>query len=555
MGGALSKMTRNIGNKNLLFAYILLALLSVLPYLNASQGEFVWDDTAFYVDNPAFTSDPNVGRFFLTSVWQQSKLQTKDPLYRPVFLTSMWVNQKLFGSNAFAHHLFSIGLHLAATLMLFSLLRRLLTDSGVLPALAGALVFAIHPIHVEAVAWISAYGHVMATFLLLAAMHCYLRNIDNMAVYWLGLSLILFAAALLTLEIAVAFPLLLTAYEYLRFRHIRLRRVVPFWIMLALYFAIRKGVLHEMTPLDMSSLSGWRTGLSFAMAYVEYLFIPWPQLVYAAVPESGIVTPSGGALTLVLGAAILALFRLQVPQKWLLIFGVVWIALTLVAPIVAAFTPRPLFALRTLYLPSVGISILAAWMVAVPLRSHRSAALAGLSLLIMAAVPATFMANRDWLVHTKVYEKILSVTPGALGTALSLAEEYEKQGDAPAAERVLLQAADYAQDDTSRITLYERLGLLYGIRGAITQSEQYYKKVLELTPNRSSAWVGLGNNAWAREDFPAALNAYLTAERADSTNYEAIYNSALVYGRLGNQSKAIEYFQRASALKQSKGGG
>ena len=230
------------------------------------------------------------------------------------------------------------------------------------------------------------------------------------------------------------------------------------------------------------------------------------------------------------------------------------LALTLVAPIVAAFTPRPLFALRTLYLPSVGINILAAWVVAVPLRSHRSAALAGLSLLIMAAVPATLMANRDWLVHTKVYEKILSVTPGALGTALSLAEEYEKQGNAPVAERVLLQAADYVQDGTSRITLYERLGLLYGIRGAITQSEQYYKKVLELTPNRSSAWVGLGNNAWAREDFPAALNAYLTAERSDPTNYEAVYNSALVYGRLGNQSKAIEYFQRASALKQSTGG-
>ena len=135
-----------------------------------------------------------------------------------------------------------------------------------------------------------------------------------------------------------------------------------------------------------------------------------------------------------------------------------------------------------------------------------------------------------------------------------MANLYDKRGDAAAAERVLLQAAEHAQDDPSRVSIYERMGLLYGIRGAVAQSEQYYRKVLELAPRRSSAWVGLGNNAWARGEMRSALEAYLTAAEADPANYEASHNVALAYQRLGDQSRAAEYFQRARNLQQMTAG-
>ncbi len=540
--------------KGPLFAYMLVALFSVLPYLNVLHGEFVIDDVAFYVDNPAFAADPNIARFFVTSVWEHSSLQIKsDPLYRPLFLTVMWINQTLFGSNVVAHHLFNIGLHLAAALLLLQLLRRLLPESGLLPALAGTLIFAAHPVHVQAVAWIGAYGHIMATALLLGAMLCYLRHIGGATGYWLGLSLVLFALALLTLETAVVFPLLITAYEYLRLRRIHLRRVIPFWAVLVLYFVVRKLVLGQAAPLDIGNLSAWGTALAFAVGYVEFLFVPWPQFVYLDMPAGGVVTPTGGVLALLLVAAVAVAVRLQTSGKEVLLFGLCWIVLALTVPVISALNPFPLFALRALYLPSVGVSILVAWMVAVSLREQRTIAWAAIALLLMAAVPATLLANRDWLVNTKVYERILLVTPTA-NAAIALANLYDKRGDAAAAERVLLRAAEHAQDDPSRVSVYERMGLLYGTRGAVAQSEQYYRKVLELAPKRSSAWVGLGNNAWARGEMQSALDAYLTAAESDPANYEASHNVALAYQRLGDQSRAAEYFQRARNLQQMTAG-
>lgn len=145
-----------MASKHTLLAYLLLALFCVLPYLNVLHGEFVWDDVAFYVDNPGFTADHNIGRFFLTSLWDHSALHIHSATYRPFTLVAMWVNQTLFGSSVVAHHLFNIALHLVSTLLLLRLLLRLLPESGLLPALAGALIFAVHPVHVEAVAWISA---------------------------------------------------------------------------------------------------------------------------------------------------------------------------------------------------------------------------------------------------------------------------------------------------------------------------------------------------------------------------------------------------------------
>jgi tetratricopeptide (TPR) repeat protein len=95
------------------------------------------------------------------------------------------------------------------------------------------------------------------------------------------------------------------------------------------------------------------------------------------------------------------------------------------------------------------------------------------------------------------------------------------------------------------------LGLLYGKRGATNQSEQYYQKVVELAPKRSSAWVGLGNNAWARGEIRQALDFYLKALGADPTNHEANYNVALAYRQLGDQQRADDYFQRDRNLQQA----
>lgn len=548
-----SEPTSSAETKYLLFAYILVALFSVLPYLNVINGEFVIDDVALYVDNTAFTANHNIGRFFLSNLWDHASVEINNsPLYRPLLLIVMWVSQTLFGGNVVAYHLFNIGLHLTAALLLLTLLRRLLPASGLLPALAGALIFAVHPVHVEAIAWISAFGHAMATALLLGSMLGYLRYTEGGGGrYWFALSLTLFALALFSMETTIVFPLLITAYEYLRLRRINFGRVLPFWILLVLYFVVRKLVLGQLAPLNFDHALAWGTALNFVIGYIEFLFVPWPQFVYLELPAHGIATPTGGVLALILVAIAFVAVRLKTKEKTVLLFGLCWILLALAPPILASFNPFPLFALRTLYLPSVGVSILVAWLVAVMLHRQKTATMSVCAFLLAAAIPATMLANRDWLVNSKVYEKVYSVTQ-SVGSAIALADIYGKSGNADA-ERILLRATKMAQDDLSRVNVYERLGLLYGTGGAVTQSEQYYRKVLELSPKHSSAWVGLGNNAWTRGDVKSALDNYLAAVDADPANYEASHNVALAYRQLGDLPRAAEYSERARYLQQTTG--
>ena len=540
-------------NRLQIVAYLLVALCAFLSYVNVLQGEFVLDDVAFYVNNPGLTADHDISRFFYTSVWKHSILKRQsDPLYRPLFMTIMWINQTLFGGNVVAHHLFNVGMHLSATLMTLQLLRRLLPAAGLLPPVAGALLFAVHPVHAEAVSWIGAYGHILATTLLLVAMLCYLRHLESSALPWLVFSLTLFALALFSVEVAVAFPLILTGYEYLRYKKIHSGRAAAFWGLLVLYFIVRKLVLGQMAPLNISSLSAWSTALNFAAAYIEQLFMPWPQFVYLTTPAKGVASPAGGMLALALVVGVLVLIRRQVPERPVMLFSICWIVFALTAPILAALNAHPMFALRSLYLSSVGISIFTAWIFAITLPKYRLTAVVTFGLLVVLAVPTTLAANRDWLNNLVVYEKIFNINPTASEVAIKLANIYEDLGKAALAEGVLLKAVNYAPDSHSQAGIHERLGVLYGIQGDFAKSEQKFREVLKLFPEKSSAWVGLGNIALMRGDIRSALHNYLQAIELDPNNNEASYNVALAYQKLGDLQRAAEYLRRSQITDKLK---
>lgn len=540
-----SHITKQYSENRHILAYLVVAFFAFISYANVLHGEFVLDDVAFYVNNSALTADHDITRFFFTSVWKHSILQRQtDPLYRPLFMVVMWVNQMLIGSNVVAHHLFNVGLHVLATIMTLRLLSRLLPAAGLLPQFAGALLFAVHPVHVETVSWISAFGHVLATSLLLGAMLCYLRHLEDTALKWLTCALTMFALALLSIEVAVAFPVIISAYEYLRFRKIHSCRIASFWVILVLYFVVRKLVLGQMAPLNIGSLTAWATAYSFASAYIEYLFVPWPQFVYLMTPVNGIVSPTGGILTIAFVVGVTIIVRRQVPEKQVMLFSLFWIVFAMATPVIAALNAHPMFAIRSLYLSSVGISIFTAWIFTAAQPKKRPLAVVLFGLLVALAVPVTLAANRDWLNNQVVYEKIFSVTPESSGVAVKLADIYENLGKEQVAERTLLTAVAHAPDDKSLVSLYERLGLMYGIKGDAVRSEKYYREVLKLSPEKSSAWVGLGNIALMHGEMQAALKYYLRAVELDPDNNEANYDVALVYQKLGNLPLAETYLRR-----------
>ncbi len=527
-------------------AALAVLLLAVVAYLNCLAGEFVLDDQAFYVNNPSLTANHDVSRFFTSSVWEHSILaRQSDPLYRPVFMLAMWVNQSLFGSSTIAHHAFSILLHALASLMLLQLLRRLLPNAGTLPPLAGALLFAAHPVHVEAVSWISAFGHPLATLLLLGALLCHLRHGESGKPWPLALSLGLFGLALLSMEVAIAFPLIVTCYEYLDHRRLlTLRNVAP-WVLLLCYVVLRTAVLAQAVPLDLTSAAPWKTAANFAGAYLDQLLVPWPQPFYLSTPEHGISLSAHGVATIIIGATLaFALVRRNLPDRRVLLFGICWILFSLTAPVLAALNPHPMFAVRSLYLASAGVSILIAWFLT-HCRQVKLPAALFVGLLVTTALATTVLATRSWRTELAIVEKVLATAPGNDAAAVKAADFYDAGGKFELAEKTLLAALPHAPTTSARAILHNRLGMLYGTHNLFDKSAGQYRETLQFDPANSPALVGLGNIALLRNDYRTAISRYLAAIEADPNNREAYFNASLAYRRLGDNVLADDYLRKA----------
>src|SRR5574340_712765 len=194
---------------------LLLLAATFIVYVGTLQFEFVYDDMGQIVNNPVVHSWRYLPWYFHSNVWMQQ--YAVGNYYRPLFLFWLLLNYTLFGLQPLFWHLTTVLAHLAVTWMVYLLVRRLTSDQAT--AAIAALLFGLHPIHLEAVAWISGVTEPLLAMLLVPAFLCYLNYRERgRARRWLLLSLLLFALALLTKETAVVLPALLFAYAWIYVR-------------------------------------------------------------------------------------------------------------------------------------------------------------------------------------------------------------------------------------------------------------------------------------------------------------------------------------------------
>jgi hypothetical protein len=284
-----------------LAAAAMLVLATAAVYAGSLANGFVYDDDAQVLEN-AFVQNPRLwSRIFTGSVWSFWGLHTN--FYRPLQILCYWVMFRLAGPNPAAFHLFQLLLYAATVLLVYLLGRRLLEDR--LVAFVGALLWAMHPLHVEAVAWISALPDVAYGFFYLLALLLFLRAEKAESGRWRGqrLAALVFFVALLFKEMALTLPLLLLAYWFfLPTRQSRLSRAVhyiPYLLAVGAYVAIRASALGylsfashlgKVTPRLVAASFGllgehgrlffWPTQLNTFRTFELELSLrsPWPWL-------------------------------------------------------------------------------------------------------------------------------------------------------------------------------------------------------------------------------------------------------------------------------------
>jgi tetratricopeptide (TPR) repeat protein len=523
-----------------LLAALISVLLAVVAYANGLGGAFVLDDRSFLVDNPHLTEPHNLSYFFSGDLSSYSNAPAFTAVYRPLFFAVLWLGNVLWPGNPLAFHLLSLGLHLAATLLLLAIIPRLLPGVSPLAAGVGACLFAVHPVHVEAVAWVSAFVHPMATALILASylFHDHHQRTSN--IYALGLAGFFFFVALFASETAIGYPFLIIACDWIRHGRPRPFWAAPYFALLALYFGIRYAVIGEAAPLNLGDPGAWLRFPFFLAEYLRHLIFPYPQPLYLAMQSNWEVSLGSGlaAITLV---ALFCFLLVRLPRdRQGPLFAAAWVSAGLLPPLAAAFISTPLFAMRSLYMPSVGIGLLAAWLVSRIAPVHRKPGIAAIVALLSVALVATTAANQTWLDDGRVFRQVIAFNPENYAGYLSLGMYLERTGETRAAVQQYEKAVALAGPKDKASPL-ESLGRLLGKSGDSTRSLEIYRQITILEPNRSSAWVGVGNNLWYLGRLPEAANAYRKAHVADAGNREACYNLVLALKNLGRTEEAARY--------------
>jgi len=356
---------------------LLILAVTAACYAALLQAGFVWDDRQLVEGNSLVGSPAFFGEFLGVDLWSTATgvEEVKSGYYRPFFLLSLALDRLLWGLSPAGHHLQSLGWHLVAAVALWRLLRQLVSPVA---ALWGMGLFALHPVQVEAVAWVSARNDPMSAALLLGALSVLLPRSVSRGGCILGGTLCL--SALLTKESAVLAPVFLLLLDLARWRkpgerwrYLALGGALLAWALLRTWAGVGTAALpgaHDLVLLvksmpDLIGLAGamlaWPWPLSTGR-FLPYLHVPLESLVLGwsllllgsllAWKRGGALAGAGLAMAvLALAPTLLALAsKYQVGERYLYL-SMAGVALGLAAA--APASRRALWAGGLLALPCV----------------------------------------------------------------------------------------------------------------------------------------------------------------------------------------------------------
>jgi len=501
------------------------AVFAVLLYLNALPGGFVYDDLTYVQENPSVLGE--------TGVFDQP-LAPEHPelgLYRPLtVLTYRWTHQ-LAGMQPFPFHLGNALLHALASLLVVSLAGFL--GAGRATAGLAGLLFAAHPIHVEAVAWVVGRAEILATCFALLAILVHGRPSDRRPLSRAALASLLYGAAALSKESALCLPAFFLLHDLVRRDALPLRalalRLLPSALVCLALVALRIAVLDRFGPdpsthaylANLDLLERARLGLAVFGRSLRLLLVPYPTSVhYDPRPFFAAQAAALGGLallaTLLLGIG-LRRARRRTALLGLLLFGVGLLPFLHLVPF------GDVFADRFLYLASTGYCVTLASVLFTAARRPGPVRLA-LALLLLACF-STLTLNRNPAFRNQIalWRDAVRSQPAASFAHFQLADQYRRAG--------LLEY----QSESRKGAIYHYLESL---------------RVEPESPRAAEAHLRLGEYAGARMgDAAAAARHYRAALARAPTLYEAMLDLAALepQGVVGRQ-EARELLIRALGL-------
>ncbi|HXG94015.1 MAG TPA: tetratricopeptide repeat protein [Blastocatellia bacterium] len=561
--------------------------VTFLAFANTLFLDFAYDDKTQILQNETIRSFSNLPLAFTKEVWFWRVLQDKDPTkelkpttpyYRPMFTLYLMASWTLFGDKPTGWHLFNIVMHLLAVYFAFLILERITKDLRL--TTIATMLFAVHPLRAESVAWISGVTDLFLALFLFPSFYLYLLFREEGKQKHLIWSLVLFLLAAFSKEPAVALPIFITAYEMFlvpKERPLRERGIdalifsVLFLLVSVLYFSLRYNALgfilsdNKYTNYPLANVL-----LTIPLVICKYLgLLFWPMNLSIFHSTPLVQSPLDIRFFLpLLAIAAIAFGLWQLRHSRISRFAILWFGINLLPVLnLSAFGVDFMVQERYVYIPSLGFSLLIAQAIVklpiekwITIGGRRTAQAALVALIVVLLSVRTVAQNGVWKDDMTLWTEGAQTAPEQTMPHYILAFEYLKQQKY---DKAVEEFEKYMKLDPNNPVVMNNLAAghltLYEIematrpaqadRSHIERAIELCTKALSLRGDDAPLMDTLGKAYTFKDQYELALGWFDRGLRVQPDNPMIVFHKGATYLKLNQVDEAINLLESARRLQ------
>ncbi len=529
--------------RNSVISLLIIAALGFAVYANSLGGKFLWDDDLLVKDNLYIRNWSHISKIFSGNIGAGAMV--KFPSYRPLQILTYVIDHSLWKANPSGYHLTNILFHISAALCIFWLIN-ILFGNNLLSLLTAAL-FVVHPIHTEAVSYISGRADPMALTFMLLAFVFYVKSIPviarpneirpkqskneiasshntkNKMLLAMTAMIFFYTLALLSRENSLILLLLIPLYHYTFKKKFSIRQMMPLLTISALYILFRLTALRSIL-FDKACEAPFIDRLPGAFAaltnYIKLLFLPLRLHMEYGYRQFHFSDPP-----VLCGIALFALLIYYIwktkEKNKIVFFGLAWFLVGLL-PVSNLYPINAYMAEHWLYLPSVGVFLVVA---------------GAFNLVISNQVKKVKLANLTWLDITRLAITALVIALIAFYSSLTIRQNTHWRDPATFYEYTL----QYLERN---YRMLNNLAKVYDEMGRPNDAIVLYKKAVEAEPKSPDVYYNLGNTYARIGNKEMAIESYKKSIKLDPNYFRAYNNLGSLYYGMGRFEDSISAFEK-----------
>ncbi len=538
---------------------LFLGFLVIILYSPVVHFSFInYDDPEYVVFNPHV----NQGLTLNGIKWAFTSFHASN--WHPITWLSHMLDCQLFGLDAGLHHFTNLLLHLVNTLFLFTILLKFTKRTW--PAACVAALFAVHPLHVESVAWIAERKDLLSTFFFLTVLWSYGRYAESSKkTFFYILTLLFFILGLMAKPMLVTLPFVLLLLDYWpleRFNKQNLntgwfeKRVVLSVITEKIPFFLLSAISSYITVLAQKSAISAEAQYPFHLhiinsiiaygRYIEKMIIPTHLAVLYPLPEHVPWLRFWVSLSFLLLVTLTCFYYSK--KKPYLLMGWLWYVGTLVPVIGIVQVGVQSMADRYTYIPLIGIFIMLSWMGSDLINKWMKLKYPGVLcfgiLIVLLSITTRFQLGY-WKNSISLFRHTLQVTKNNYIAENNFGLALVDKGNPQEASKHFALAI---QINPVFSTPYLNLGLIQESKHAYQKAMDYYHKALTIKPSFAEVYFNIGNIYFHERKYKKAQEKYLKVLQLKPDFAEAYNGLGAIFTRTKDFDKAITAFQKALAL-------